>query len=227
MRTIELLLPPALTAALVLAGAGLAQAPGQTQGPRLLPQNVAPISVDDVVERIMAFDKNKDGKVTRDELPERMHHLIALGDTNKDGALDRDEVRKLATTRPTALGRPGPRVQTRVGFGPGPGPGPGDVEGVVEDLKLPGKKKDLAMAAVKAHQDNVRKLMEQARAQLLQKMKEILSEEELKDFEAALDRPRGETVFVGPPDGPRPGDVERRIERLQKELDDLRRELRR
>jgi hypothetical protein len=227
MRTIELLLTSALTAALVLAGAAVAQAPGQTQGPRLLPQNVAPISVDDVVERIMAFDKNKDGKVTRDELPERMHHLIALGDTNKDGALDRDEVRKLASILATGPGGFG--VQARAGPGPSPGagPGPGDVERVVEDLKLPGKKKDLAMAAVKAHQDNVRKLMDQARAQLLQKMKEILSEEELQDFKAALDRPRGPTFILGGPDGPRPGDVERRIEQLQKELDGLRRELRR
>jgi hypothetical protein len=93
------------------------------------------------------------------------------------------------------------RVETRrVGFGLGPGPGA--IEGVVDDLKLSGKKKDQAMAAAKAHQEKVRKLMDQARAQLLQKMKEILSEEEFKDFTAALDRPRGGTFIVGPP-GPR------------------------
>jgi hypothetical protein len=232
MRSIERLLMPALTAALVLAGAAVAQPPDPGQGPPREFVQPAPVSVDDIVERIMAFDKNKDGKVTRDELPERMHHLIAQGDTNKDGALDRDEIKKLVTTRAAAPGGPG-----AIGFGvggglrvgPGPGrpgpittaaapgrfgvrgdlrfgPGPGAVEGVVDDLKLSGKKKDQAMAAVKAHQENVRKLMDQARAELLQKMKEILSAEELEDFKAALDRPRGGTVIsVGPPDAPRPG----------------------
>jgi hypothetical protein len=169
--------------------------------------------VDDIVERIMAFDKNKDGKVTKDELPERMHHLIAEGDLNKDGALDKEEVKKLVTRLTTARGGFG-RVEIRGGFRAGPGLGagfrgfdvgfgPGAIEGVVDDLKLSGKKKAQAMAAVKAHQENVRKLMAQERAQLLQKMKKILSAEEFKDFEAALDRPRGGTVIVGPPPGPR------------------------
>src|SRR5262249_3663829 len=94
--------------------------------------------------------------------------------------------------------------------------GPGAVEGVVDDLKLSGKKKDQAMAAAKAHEENVRKLMDQARAELLQKMKEILSAEEFEDFKAALARPRGGTVIVGPPDGPRPGGVQRRIDQPEK-----------
>jgi hypothetical protein len=216
---------PALTAALVLTAAALAQPPDPKPDP---PRG---LNIDEVVERIITFDKNKDGKVTKEELPERMHHLIALGDTNKDGALDRDEIKKLVTARATAPGGFGPggfgagrfgaggfqtratapvgfgvRGDIRVGPGPGPGPGPGAIEGVVDDLKLAGKKKDQALAAVKAHEENVRKLMDQARADLLQKMKEILSEEEYKDFVAALDRPRaGFTVInVGPPDAPRP-----------------------
>jgi hypothetical protein len=207
MRSIELALIPALLAAPVLVGADVAQPPDQKQvfpGEFVRP---APISADDIVERIMAFDKNKDGKVTRDELPERMQFLIELGDTNKDGALDKDEIKKLATTRATTpggfgaggFGAGGFAISGfRVGPGPGAGPRPDVIEGVVDDLKLSGKKKDQAMAAVKAQQENVRKLMDQARAELLQKMKEILSEEEFKDFEAALDRPRGGTVFVAP-----------------------------
>jgi hypothetical protein len=237
MRSIGLWLASGLTAALVLAGAAVAQPPDPKQGPPPGLVQPARISVEDIVERIMAFDKNKDGKVTKDELPERMHDLIARGDTNKDGALDREEIKKLATA-------PG-GFRTRGGFGfgiegPGPGapglfgpgprvPGPAGIEGVVDDLKLSGKKKDQALAAVKAHQENVRKLMDQSRAELLQKMKEILSEEELKDFKAALDRPRGGTIIidVGPPGAPRPGDVERKVDQLQKELDELRRQLRR
>jgi hypothetical protein len=227
MRIIALLRTSALPAVLLLTGAAAAQPPDPKPGPPREIVRPAPVRVEDVVERIMAFDKNKDGKVTRDELPERMHHLIEMGDTNKDGALDRDEITKLATTMASAPGGPGgiraitiDRADTRGGFGGGPvrvgfrqeirgpgfgpGPGPGAIEGVVDDLKLSGKKKDQALAAARAHEENVRKLMAQARADLLAKMKEILSEEEWQDFKAALDRPRGATIFVGPPPPPTP-----------------------
>jgi hypothetical protein len=221
---IERRLAAALIVCLLLIGVSAAEPPGPKEE---LPKRIGPppgLSVDEVVERIMSFDKNKKGKVTKEDLPERMHHLIALGDTNKDGALDRDEVRKLATSLAAASGPFGVRTNgggfggraegLNAGFGairldagpggPGPGPGLGDIEGVVDDLKLPGKKKDQALAAVKAHRENVRKLMEQARGELLQKMKGILSEEELQDFLAALDRPRGATIIdFGPRDAPR------------------------
>jgi EF hand domain-containing protein len=230
-----------LAAALVLAGMAVAQPPDRKQKPprglsQVLPDQPNPIRVDDIVERVMSFDKNKDGKVTKDELPERMHHLIEQGDTNKDGALDRDEVKKLAArmaTGPGGFGAGGFRVDGRgpgapggfgvgssirgTGPGPaldfafGPAPGPSAIESVVDDLKLSAKKKDQALAAVNAHEENIRKLMDQAHADLLKKMKEILSEEEFKDFQAALDRPRPSTVIsVGVPDAPRPGDVERK-----------------
>jgi hypothetical protein len=202
MRSIEWWLAFALMAALVLMGASLAQPADQKKETPQEFVQPARISVDDVVERIMAFDKNKDGKVAKDELPERMHGLIARGDTNKDGALDRDEIKKLASNA-GSLGPVDIRIDGR-GPGPrgiirGPGPGLGDVEGVVDDLKLSNKKKDQALAVVRAHQENVRKLIDRARAELLQKMTEILSEEELKDFKAALDRPRGAAfINVGP-----------------------------
>jgi hypothetical protein len=211
-------LASALLAWFVLTGVSQAQPPSQKQGPAKGFPQPASISVEDIIERIMVFDKNKDGKVSRDELPERMHHLIRLGDTNKDGALDKDEIRKLATrlaAEPDVIAIGG---AVKFGTGPGPGPGgsrgfgggaavrfpPDPVEGVVDDLKLSGMKKEQALAAVKAHQANLHKLMDQARAELLAKMKEILSEEEFKDFRAALDRPRGATFFsVGPRLGPR------------------------
>jgi hypothetical protein len=239
MRSTNLWPAFALMAAFVFAGdSGMAQPPGKGEGVRkglFQPR----ISVDDIVVRIMAFDKNKDGKVTKDELPERMHDLIARGDTNKDGALDQDEIRKLATTLAAGpgpgvpgfgFGGPGEfavRKDGPVRVGPGPVPvfgGIEGIEGVVEDLKLAGAKKEQALAAAKAHQENVRKLLDQSRADLLRKMKDILSEEEFKDFQAALDRPRGPVTFIniGPKGAPRPGDLERRIEQLEKELNELR-----
>jgi hypothetical protein len=205
------------------------------------------LTVDEIVERIMSFDKNKDGKVTKDELPERMQDLIAKGDTNKDGALDKDEIKKLATdlARDGAFrgfgGRGGPGGGLRPGrggrfppggFGPGGGP-----ERALEDLKLSGKKKEQAEAAVKAHREDVPKLMGLARSDLLLKMKEVLSEGEFKNFKAALDRTPGFGDRPGgrggrppgpaPADGSRPGDVEKKLDQLQKELDELRREMRR
>jgi hypothetical protein len=197
-RIIGRWLPPAFLAGFVLVGASPAQLPDSKQGPSTVPTQPAPVSVDDIVERITAFDKNKDGKVTKDELPERMHHLIELGDTNKDGALDRDGIRKLATKlaagdaiRPDGGSGPGAAGGFGVGGGVREGPGPAAIKVVVEDLKLSSAKKEQAMAAVKAHEEKVRKLMEQAHAELLEKMKDILSDEELKDFRAALDRIRG------------------------------------
>jgi hypothetical protein len=176
----------------------------------------------------MSFDKNKDGKVTKDELPERMQNLIARGDSNKDGALDSAEIKSLATdlARDGAFG-PGPR-----GRGPGRGFPPGSaIDRAVDDLNLSGKKNETAEAAVKAHQDNVRKLTDLARADLLLKMTEVLNEEELKTFKVALDRPAG---FAAGPNGrggrgPGPGspDLERRLDQLQRDLENLRREIRR
>jgi hypothetical protein len=249
MRSSELWLAPALTAALVLVGAAGAQPPGQPKGPPRRAVQPARVGVDDVVARVLAFDKNKDGKVAPDELPERMHDLIARGDADKDGVLDKDEVTKLAST-PAGPGPDSVGFGRGGGFGivgPGPGapggqfrtgPGPGaaggqarfgpGLEGVVDDLKLTGTKKEQAEAVIKAHEENVRRLMDQARTDLLRKMKEVLSAEEFQDFQAALNRPRGVVSFnFGPPDAPRPGELEQKLDRLQKELDEMRRQLRR
>jgi hypothetical protein len=206
------------------------------------------LSAEAIVERLLTFDRNKDGKVTKDELPERMQDLIAKGDTTKDGALDKDELTKLATTLgrdglPFGFGGFGGRGFGGPGFGgrggPGGGFGPGDgIQAALDDLKLSDQKKETAEAAVRAHQENVRRLLDLARADLLLKMTEVLSEEEFKTFKEAVDRQPGFTDRPGgrggrppspaPPAGAfRPGDLEKRLDQLQKDLDSLRREIRR
>ncbi len=45
-----------------------------------------------VVERIMSRDKNGDGTLDRDELPQPMHRLFDTGDANGDGKLSKAEV---------------------------------------------------------------------------------------------------------------------------------------
>jgi len=140
----------------------------------------------------MAFDKNKDGKVTKEELPERMHSLLERGDTNKDGALDREELKALAAR----LEQDGP---PRGPAGPPPAGRPGGLERALDELKLSDKQKDKADAILRAHHEHMRKLHEESRQDLLKQMKAVLTPEQFKEFEKAL--PEGPP---GPPPGRRP-----------------------
>jgi len=59
-------------------------------------------SPDELLQTLLAFDKNKDGKLQKDEVPERMQGLFTRGDANKDGILTTAEIRGLATTQVAA-----------------------------------------------------------------------------------------------------------------------------
>jgi len=63
-----------------------------------------------LAERLMSFDKNKDGKVDKDELPEQMQRILRRADTNGDGAINTEEAQKLGEQFPRGPGgaRPGP-----------------------------------------------------------------------------------------------------------------------
>jgi Spy/CpxP family protein refolding chaperone len=153
------------------------------------------IPVNDLVDRIMSFDKNKDGKVTKDELPERLHYLIERGDTNKDGALDLDEVKALAARlnrdgAPPERGADGPPPPPPPPGPPGPPPGP---ERALDDLKLSDKQKQQADKILREHQEKMRKL----RDEMLKEMKEVLNKEQFERFREAMER--------RPPPPPGPG----------------------
>jgi hypothetical protein len=140
------------------------------------------VTVDYIVERIMSFDKNGDGKVTADELPERMQHLIAMGDTNKDGVLDKEEVRALAVTL-EALGG------LLNGGGPPGGKGPPNFVRAVDDLELQGDVYQKATKIAREQQDKLRKYDEEVRTDMLAQMKEILRDPDYRAFKAAIDFP--------------------------------------
>jgi len=79
------------------------------------------------VDRMMAFDKNKDGKLTRDEITdERLLRLFDRADSNKDGVVTKEELEALAAKEMQGGGRgPGGRFGGPGGPGGGPaGPGP-------------------------------------------------------------------------------------------------------
>ena len=50
----------------------------------------------DFVSRLMENDKNKDGKLSKDEIPERMQRMVERLDGNADGVLDKSELQAAA-----------------------------------------------------------------------------------------------------------------------------------
>lgn len=219
----------AALAALAFFMEGSVAQPGR-KGPFGKKGGARQVTADQITERIMSFDKNNDGKITLDELPERMQHLIALGDVNKDGVLDRAESSKLAATLESFAGLTGggiPGGGLPGGAGPG-GKGKGgppkgalkgpaaEVQRTLDDLNVTGPARDKADRALRAHQDKMRQFEELWLSELFSQMKDTLNEEDYRSLKSALDRP--------PFKGPRP-DVSSRIDQIQKELDDLRRKL--
>ena len=76
-----------------------------------------------IAERIMSMDKNKDGKVTKDEMPEPMQRMLNVADTNKDGAIDKEEAQAMGQRGRGAGGPPrGPATGGRPGQGRRPAP---------------------------------------------------------------------------------------------------------
>jgi Ca2+-binding EF-hand superfamily protein len=48
----------------------------------------------DLLETLFSFDKDKDGKLSKAEVPERMQGIFARADADKDGFLSREELTK-------------------------------------------------------------------------------------------------------------------------------------
>jgi len=57
-------------------------------------KGVKDASEKEVDEFLQTYDKDKDGMLSREEVPERYRHNFARIDTNKDGKLSREELRK-------------------------------------------------------------------------------------------------------------------------------------
>lgn len=108
----------------------LAQAPGDgaVDPTRATPKRAEgnASAVDAIVVRMMAFDKNKDGKLTRDEIADtRLLRLFDRADANKDGVVTRQELISLATQ---LVADDAASSGRRRRFGP-PGGGPGGFGG--------------------------------------------------------------------------------------------------
>ena len=128
---------PVVVAIGLAAVVALAQPPAEPRdgGPKsssgASPDKAAPdkAAVDALVARMLAFDKNKDGKLTRDEIADsRMQRAFDRADADHDGVVTKDELTAWATKEAAQDGgREGQGMGPPDG-GPG-GPGPGGFGG--------------------------------------------------------------------------------------------------
>jgi hypothetical protein len=174
MRRIQLILLMVVSA----SAAGSAQ----------LPVASTTATREDVVARLMSFDRDADGKIGGEELGERMKSLVTRGDGDGDGVLDENEIRNLARTPLPGGGR-------GAGF-PGMYQVPADswfpqrshIEGALADLKLESGVHADALAAVDAHEPRVTAASRRVAGQLLREMEVVLSIEQLADLQTILER---------------------------------------
>jgi hypothetical protein len=150
---------------------------------------------DDVVARLMSFDRNLDGVISKSELPERMQPLLTGPDGSLNVTLNAEEIRTLAASRPAL-------AATERGFGHPGGYTFGDqgevssrshIEGALADLRLNDATNDRARFVVTAFVDA---LDADASADLLQDMEKLLTPEQLNDFRKGLDSRAPTRFFV-------------------------------
>jgi Ca2+-binding EF-hand superfamily protein len=142
---------------------------------------------DDVVARLMSFDRNHDGKLEKDELAERMYTVMDRGDANGDGCLDRTELAALAAAKPApaavrGFGHGGYMVGSDTAVSSRQ-----HLEGALDDLRLEGARKEPALAIVTTFSQT---LDAAAQTELLDVMKAILNPEQLTKFTTGLEQER-------------------------------------
>src|SRR5688500_2174104 len=147
------------------------------------------VSPEMVVARVMSFDRNQDGKVSTEELSERMRTIVARGDTGGDGALDAGEIRAVAA--------PGARE-----VGSGGNYSFGDLTGVSISTRIANALVDLCLPA--GVSEEVSRIGEEyagevenaALAKLRDVIAPMLTEAQLAEFEASVKSPGASGVFI-------------------------------
>jgi Ca2+-binding EF-hand superfamily protein len=84
-------------------------------GPGGRPGATAAPDTNTILGRFMVFDENKDGKLSREELPQRLHSLLTRADVNKDGVATQEEITALLKKEAAGAGQGGTRGGERGG----------------------------------------------------------------------------------------------------------------
>ena len=153
--------------------------------------SAARLSVDDVLARMMTFDRDRDGRVATSELSERMQGLVARGDRSRDGALDESEIRMLATAQQFAV-----RSLQSSGYGFADSVGLSSrnhIENSIDDLRLAPSARQEAKRIAMAFVDEFEAA---AVTNLRQALAPVITEQQLAQLEASLTRFHGVTTVV-------------------------------
>ena len=148
-------------------------------------KEAAKVTADDVIARLMFFDRNQDGKVAIEELSERMQPLVARGDRTRDAALDASEIRDLATA-PQQLFKQVSNAAAagRYGFGDSVGQSSRmHIENTIDDLRLSA---ELSTQAKRIGQTFADRMEAAARAHVKEAMAPLLMPDAFVQFEADL-----------------------------------------
>jgi hypothetical protein len=178
-------LAPIAFLALGLSAPADAQAPAEFRPVARVATKATP---DLVVARLMSFDRNADGRLVADELPERMQNLVARGDSSHDGALDGAEIRRLALSpEPVQNGLHGGGWAIGEGFGIDTSR---HIDGALDDLRLAAETKSRAL---EIFQQFMAEADGNALQSLLAAMDPLLSDVQMANFRDAI---AGKTVNV-------------------------------
>ena len=140
-------------------------------------------SPDVVVARLMSFDRNADGRIVTDELPERMQGVLVRGDSSNDGALDRDEIRSLALSPTPNLALRTSQHSGGWGFGGGFDFDTSKrIDDALEDLRLASDTRQKARDLVKTF---IADADANAEGDLQAALARVLSKEQLEEFRTA------------------------------------------
>jgi hypothetical protein len=151
----------------------------------LAPNQLTAAGPEALMARVMSFDRNNDGRISSDELNERMQPLLVWADANGDRALDSSEVRSLAKTPAPRQIRGFPAVEGRYGFRD-------DsvfssrlhIEGALDDLRLAAVARERALPVVRDFLDTWEN---SSRAALLKDLHAVLTAEQLAAFTQKLE----------------------------------------
>jgi hypothetical protein len=149
-------------------------------------QDAASASPDAIVARMMSFDRNHDGLVSRDELPERMQPLLTRIEvfTTSD-ALDETEIRRLAEN-PIAKPQVFVLQAGRYGFGEDSGFDTRlHIESAIEDLRLAGDTREKAIDIGHRFADT---MSAQEKADVIAALTPLLSEDQIGRVSTLLNR---------------------------------------